>query len=108
LAAGAELELRTSLRPSLGKHFAIALVLGFLVAFAALAPIALAGGIVLIWLSDLLPPSVNRALGIAFFAVPLVAAAEVLARTQRTGDLAHFLIGFGATVGAALLLGLVT
>ena len=87
-------------------YFAVALGLGFSLAFLFLVPIILFGTFFLAHLVPLIPPIVMRALGTAFFVVPLLGIIDLLVGLEHTRHTILFLVGFLAALGGSFILGL--
>lgn len=86
-------------------YFFAALGLGFLMAFLFLFPITLAGTFLLVRLVPVVPPPVMKAMGMAFFLVPLLGILDLLTGLEQRPHTILFLIGFLVSLGVSFILG---
>lgn len=84
-------------------YFAVALGLGFLIAFTFITPVVLVGIYVLSHVVSALPTAVERAFSFGYFVVPLVGVADLLVGLDEKENLILFAIGFLAAIAGALL-----
>ncbi|MGO9568406.1 MAG: PTS sugar transporter subunit IIC [Desulfomonilaceae bacterium] len=83
----------------------IALALGFSCAFAALFSVIILGTAIVQELALLIPPLYIKACGYAFYVIPIVGVADMMAGPQDTGQVLLFVVGFAVFLGASLFLG---
>lgn len=105
LARTAEAAQKQGRGPAVYLYLIEGLGLGFLTAFVFLCPIVLAGALVLSRVAPFVPPSVARALGVAYFTIPLLGIADLLVALDEREDIILFVIGFAISMGAVLILG---
>jgi mannose PTS system EIIC component len=84
-------------------YFARALVLGFLMGFAALFPVIIAGTLILDLLISHIPTSLFAPLGLAFYVAPLIGAADLMVRFQEKEDLFYFVAGLVLSLAALFI-----
>jgi PTS system mannose-specific IIC component len=87
-----------------GLHFLLALVLGFSAAFLVLVPTILCFTLLLTYIVQALAPSILRALGVGFYVVPLLGAADCMVGLDEPRYHVLFLIGLIGTLMGVLAL----
>jgi mannose PTS system EIIC component len=89
---------------SLYSYFALALLLGFTIAFVVLSPLILCTALALVKWTPHISPEFMRALGFGFYAVPLLGTADLVAGLNERRYIILFVIGFVVSLGGGLIL----
>ena len=80
------------------------LLVGFLAAFLILSLVIFLAATLLISAVQWVPPALIRAMGFAFYVVPLLGAADLMVRLDETRDRVLFLVGFVIAIASVSLL----
>jgi mannose PTS system EIIC component len=86
------------------SYFALALLLGFFIAFVVLLPLILCTTLALVKWTPHISPEFMRALGFGFYAVPLLGTADLVAGLNERRYVILFVIGFVVSLGGGLIL----
>jgi mannose PTS system EIIC component len=97
LARRTEAALRSDSDASVSPYLIAALAMGFTATFLVLTPIVYGAATALAYIAPLLPDSLTKALGIAFYAVPVLAVADMMVRLDEVQDRVLFVLGFVAS-----------
>ena len=103
LARRAELIQPRRERRIVSVPLVLGLVLGYSICFAALFPVIVAGSLIVGALVKLLNPPIIRALGSAFYAVPLLGLADLMVGREDRADAVPFLVGLAVLLGGAVV-----
>jgi mannose/fructose/N-acetylgalactosamine-specific phosphotransferase system component IIC len=105
LARAAEDALAHHGEQGLYFYFVLALLVGFLTAFAVLVPLIVFAALVLSELVPHVSAALMRALGFGYYAVPLLGTADLVAGLNERRYIILFVIGFVVALGGGLILG---
>ncbi|MEW6349840.1 MAG: PTS sugar transporter subunit IIC [Thermodesulfobacteriota bacterium] len=106
LARTTEDSLRQTHDRSYVLGFVCALALGFAWAVSILFPVTLVGCVLVRGVWSMLPPSGGRVLECAFYVIPVLGVADLMAARNSKPDRLLFVLGFCIAIGAGLCLGL--
>lgn len=104
LARKVEVAVREDVDASVYPYLLAGLLVGFVSAFLVLSFLISLSTLILVHLVPLLPASIIRAAGFAFYVVPLLGAADLMVRLDDVQDRVLFFVGFAAAAATALLM----